>query len=80
MKTQQTFTDIEYGRRKRISRREVFLDTMESLVPWEKLEGQIRPHYFHGKRGRTPKGIQTMLRTYLLRIWFNLADEALGQR
>ncbi|MDR2795482.1 MAG: transposase, partial [Spirochaetaceae bacterium] len=79
MKTQQTFTDVEYGKRKRISRREVFLDTMESLVPWEKLKGQIRPHYFQGKRGRPPKGIQTMLRMYLLRIWFNLADEALEE-
>ncbi|MDR2796142.1 MAG: IS5/IS1182 family transposase, partial [Spirochaetaceae bacterium] len=45
MKTQQPFTDVEYGKRKRISRREVFLDTMERLVPWEKLEEQIRPHY-----------------------------------
>jgi IS5 family transposase len=79
MKKQQTFTDIEYGKRKRVSRREVFLDTMEQLVPWEKLEGKIRGYYFQGKRGRPPKGIGTMLRMYLLQVWFNLADESLEE-
>jgi IS5 family transposase len=79
MKKQQTFTDIEYGKRKRISRREVFLDTMERLVPWGKLEEEIRPYYFQGKRGRPPEGIQTMLRMYLLQLWFNLADGALEE-
>jgi IS5 family transposase len=53
---------------------------MENLVSWEKLEEQIHPYYFHGKRGCPPKGIQTMLRMYLLQIWFNLSDEALGER
>ncbi len=28
-----------------------------------------------GKRGRPPKGIEKMLRMYLLQVWFNLSDE-----
>jgi IS5 family transposase len=76
MEKQQTFTDMEYARRKRVSRREAFLETMDKLVPWRRLEEQIRPHYFAGKRGRPPKGIQPMLRMYLLQVWFNLADAA----
>ncbi|MDR2792720.1 MAG: transposase [Treponema sp.] len=35
----------------------------------------MRPYYFKGKCGRPPKGIQTMMRMHLIRIWFNLADE-----
>jgi IS5 family transposase len=70
-----------YGNRigKRISRREVFLDTMEHLVPWKRLEEEIRLYYFKGKGGRSAKGIQPMLSMYLLQIWFNLADEALEE-
>jgi IS5 family transposase len=64
---------MEYAERKRVSRREAFLETMNRLVPWQRLEGKIRPHYFAGKRGRPPKGIPLMLRMYLLQVWFNLA-------
>ena len=35
----------------------------------------MRPHYSDGKRGRPTKGIETMLRMYLLQVWFNLSDE-----
>jgi len=34
----------------------------------------IAPHYPSGKRGRPTRGIETMLRMYLLQIWFNLSD------
>jgi IS5 family transposase len=76
MEKQQTFKDMEYAQRRRVSRREAFLETMNSLVPWQRLEDQIRPHYFAGKRGRPPKGIQPMPRMDLPQVWFSLADEA----
>jgi IS5 family transposase len=79
MQKQPTFSDVEYGARKRISRREILLDTMEGLVPWGKLVSLIRRRYFSGKRGRPPKGIETMLRMYFLPIWYDLADEALEE-
>lgn len=31
---QQTFTDSEYSNRKRITKREQFLDAMEEIIPW----------------------------------------------
>lgn len=31
---QQTFTDTEYAGRKRKTRREEFLDNMNSVIPW----------------------------------------------
>jgi IS5 family transposase len=74
MKTQQTFSDIEYSSRKRVSRREIFLQKMDALIPWAELIAVIQPHYFEGKRGRPPRGIELMLRMYLLQVWYNLSD------
>lgn len=73
---QQTFTDLEYSNRKRITKREQFLDAMDEIIPWSHWIGLIRPYYFNNRRGRPARGIETMLRMYLLQIWFNLSDEA----
>ena len=72
---QQTFSDIEYSGRKRKTKREEFLEIMNEIIPWEEWVALIKPHYFNGKRGRPPKGIEKKLRMYLLQIWFNLSDE-----
>lgn len=72
---QTTFSDIEYGNRKRTTKREEFLDIMDEIIPWEEWVEFVRPYYPSGKRGRPVKGIETMLRMYLLQTWFNLSDE-----
>lgn len=75
---QPSFTDIEYGNRRRVSRREQFLETMNATIPWSRWVGLIEPHYYAdrpGKRGRKAKPIETMLRMYLLQVWFSLSDE-----
>ena len=71
---QQTFTDVEYSRRKVKTRREEFLDTMDQMIPWADWTEMIRPYYPSGRRGRPTRGIETMLRMYLLQNWFNLSD------
>ena len=48
---------------------------MEEIIPWAQWIEMIRPHYYHNRKGRPPKEIETMLRMYLLQIWFNLSDE-----
>ena len=72
---QQTFADIEYSARKRKTKREEFLQVMNSIIPWEDWIALVRPFYPSGKRGRPPKGIEKMLRMYLLQTWFSLSDE-----
>lgn len=75
---QPSFTDIEYGNRRRTSKREQFLEQMNATIPWVTWVGLIEPHYYAdrpGKTGRKAKPIATMLRMYLLQIWFNLSDE-----
>ena len=70
---QQTFSDIEYAHRRRRTRRESFLDFMDELIPWAAWIELIRPCYPTGKRGRPPRDIETMLRMYLIQIWFGLS-------
>ena len=71
---QQSFGDLEYANRRQKTKREEFLDAMEMIVPWKQWIELIRPHYYNGKRGRPPVGIETMLRMYLLQNWFQLSD------
>lgn len=66
--------DIEYASRKKLTRREEFLQAMDGIIPWAAWIEIIRPHYPSGKRGRPVRGIETMLRMYLLQVWFNLSD------
>jgi transposase, IS5 family len=56
------------------TRREVFLEEMEQVVPWSKLCGLIEPHYPKAGNGRPPVGMERMLRIYFLQQWFNLSD------
>lgn len=79
---QPSFTDIEYGNRRRVSRRERFLATMDATIPWSRWVGLIEPHYYStaaGKKGRRAKPIETMLRMYLLQVWFSLSDEGVEE-
>ena len=72
---QQSIADIEYGNRKRKTKREAFLETMDAVIPWEEMTVLIEPYYFSGERGRPPRGIEPMLRMFLLQSWFTLSDE-----
>ena len=76
---QLSFTDVEYGNRRRASRRERFLESMDQVIPWDQWVRLIQPYYYRGQRGRKPKPIETMLRMYLLRVWFSLSDEGVEE-
>ncbi len=72
---QESFSDMEYGCRKKKTKREEFLEIMDEIIPWDELVSLIVPHYPSGRRGRPPIEIETMLRMYLLQCWFTLSDE-----
>ena len=61
---------------RRPTRRDVFLATMEQIVPWGDLCAVIEPYYPKPGNGRPPVGLERMLRMYFVQHWFNLADEA----
>ncbi len=77
MEKQQSFTDIEYGQRRRSTKREVFLEEMDAILPWNQWVSFIEPFYPNGRRGRRPQEIERMLRMLLLQTWFNLSDEGI---
>lgn len=65
-----------FEQHRRPTRRDVFLSTMEKLVPWSALCGVIEPYYPKRGNGRQPVGLERMVRMYFVQQWFNLADEA----
>ena len=77
MNYQQSFTDMEYSNRKKKTKREEFLEMMDEIIPWDEWIAIIVPFYPSGRRGRPTRGIETMLRMYLLQNWFNLSDEGI---
>jgi len=72
---QPSFTEVEYGNRRRVSRRERFLEMMDATIPWGTWVALVEPFYYSGKKGRKPKPVETMLGMYLLQVWFSLSDE-----
>lgn len=76
---QISFGDSEYLAKKKKTRREIFLDEMEQVVPWERLHKIIERHYPVAGRGRQPYPLQTMLRVHLMQNWFGLSDPAMEE-
>ena len=52
------------------TRKQVFLEQMEQVVPWAALVELIAPYYPEGKTGRPPFSLQTMLRVHFMQQWF----------
>lgn len=76
---QTSMSDFENSLRKRTTKREEFLRAMDAFIPWAVWISLIEPYYPAGKRGRKPRGIEIMLRMYLLQCWFNLSDEGVEE-
>jgi len=77
MQRQGSFSEAEYGAKKKRTRRDKFLAEMEQVVPWAQLVERLRPLYPKGERGRPPIGLERMVRLYFVQQWYGLADEAL---
>ena len=71
---QPTFADLEYQGKKRKTRRELFLERMDGLIPWQSLENRIRPFYPKAGRGRHPYPLSAMLRVHCVQLFYNLSD------
>jgi len=71
---QATFSELDHDSKKRRTRREIFLEKMDRLVPWERLEKRIEPVYPKPGRGRRPYPLRTMLRVHCVQLLYNLSD------
>ena len=77
MADQPTFADLDYEHKRHKTRRERFLEQLDSLVPWERLQERIRPHYPKAGRGRRPYPLSVMLRVHVVQVTHNLSDPAM---
>src|SRR5947207_7677110 len=61
-RTLAMMTGFEQYTRK--TRRAIFLEEMEQVVPWGELCALVAPHYPQPGKGRPPVGVERMLRIY----------------
>ncbi|MBS0483490.1 MAG: IS5 family transposase [Proteobacteria bacterium] len=73
----QTSLDLNLSVMK--TRKQVFLEEMEQIVPWQALVELIAPYYPQGRTGRPPFALETMLRIHCMQQWFSLGDLAMQE-
>lgn len=61
------------------TRKRVFLDEMDRVVPWAALVALVEPHAPEGKKGRPPFPVEVMLRIHFMQQWFTLSDPAMEE-
>jgi len=76
---QGRFSEIGMSRPRKQTRREVFLGQMAAVVPWERFEQLISPHYPVAGRGRRPYPLGSMLKIHFMQQWFGLSDPAMEE-
>jgi len=79
MKQMSLVAAAGYAKRGRVTKRATFLGEMDRVVPWKALCAVVEPVYPKAGKGRSPIGLERMLRMYFLAHWFNLADAALEE-
>ena len=72
-----SFAELDYQQKRHRTRREVFLERMDSLTPWQRREERIRPHYPQSEKGRRPYPLSVMLRVHMVQLCYNLSDPAM---
>ena len=77
---QQTLADGSFEKYRKKTRKEQFLEEMETIIPWQQLTEAVEPFYPNPQgAGRRPIGIERMLRIHFLQHWFNLSDPAVEE-
>lgn len=75
-----SFGEAEYGGKRRTTRREIFLDWMEQVVPWNSLREPIGPAHRVVGRARHPCLLETMLRRHAMKSGFGDSFEKTQSR
>ena len=71
---QHTFASLAYQHKKKRTRREIFLDEMDAVIPWQRLLSVVEPFYVEHPHGRKRLPLERMVRIYFMQQWFNLSD------
>jgi len=77
--SQLSFSDVEYGAKRKKTKREIFLAEMESVVPWDSMIKLIEPVYPKSAVGRPAHALPSMLRVYCMQQWYGLSDPSMEE-
>jgi transposase, IS5 family len=72
-----SFASLAYDNKKKKTRREMFLQEMDQVIPWKDLVGIIVKYYPKAGDGRQPMPLERMLRIYFMQQWYGLSDPAM---
>ena len=63
------------------TRKEIFLEEMDQIIPWQEMSEAIKPYYPKAPKGdgRKPIGLLRMLKIHFLQHWFELSDPAVEE-
>ena len=81
---QISFADLNSGFEinKKRTKKQVFLEEMDTIVPWKKMVELIKPYTAYSEikqKGRPPFPIETMMRIHFMQQWFGLSDPAMEE-
>ena len=77
---QRSFAEYDgFRKQRKVTRREAFLAEMERVVPWQRLEALIEPHYPVAGNGRKPYPMSVMLRVHFLQHWYGYSDPGMEE-
>src|SRR5882762_8043008 len=77
--SQPTFAALAYANKKKKTRREIFLEEMEQVVPWAQLLKVIKRYYPKAGNGRPPQGLEKMFRIYSLHQCFTMSHPTIEE-
>ena len=77
--SQLSFSDVEYGAKRKKTKREIFLAEMDSVVPWDSMIKLIEPVYPKSAVGRPAYALSSMIRVYCMQQWYGLSDPAMEE-
>jgi IS5 family transposase len=72
-----SFASLAYENKKKKTRRELFLEEMNRVIPWSEIMPIIEPYYPKAGNGRQPMPLARMLRIYFMQQWYALSDPAM---
>ena len=72
-----TLADSGFALAPKKTRKRIFLDEMNQVIPWASLVAMIQDFALVAKTGRPRFPIEVMLRVHFLQLWYNYSDPAM---
>ena len=74
---QRSFSDLAYDNKKKVTRKERFLNEMDNIIPWDLLLSAIAAKRINHPVGRPLTPNNVLLRCYFMQQWYGLSDPAM---